>query len=153
MILRLKRFAKRDGYTIGRLYAEDRYICDTVEDTDRGLYSILPLKEIERLKVYGQTAIPTGCYKIVPHYSPKFKDRVYGQKYGGYFPMLEGVKGFEGVLIHPGNSADDSLGCIIPGENKVKGGVINSRNTYYRLMDDFIRPSWASGKPVYIRIE
>lgn len=126
MRLELKRIARKKDYTIGKIYANGRYICDTIEDVDRGLDDNMDLKEIQAKKVYGETAIPTGIYRIKITHSPKYKKQM---------PLVEDVKGFEGIRIHSGNTAKDSLGCIIVGENKVKGKVINSRATYNKLFD------------------
>lgn len=122
-------------YSIGRLYIDGVRFCDTLEDTDRGLSDDMDEAEIRRRKVYGETAIPTGTYHCELAVSPKFRSRVWAATYGGRTPRLLSVKGYEGVLIHPGNSAEDTFGCILVGENKVKGQVINSTATYLRLMD------------------
>ena len=87
----------------------------------------MSLEEIKKKKVYGETAIPTGTYKVdVNTISPKFKSRTWAKPYGGKLPRLIDVPGYEGVLIHAGNKAEDSLGCVLVGENKVVGQVINS---------------------------
>ena len=116
MTLLLKRIALRDTYTIGKLYIDGVYQCDTVEDKVRNLD--------KEKKVYGETAIPYGTYKVSWTYSPKFKK---------YMPLLEDVPHFAGIRIHSGNTAKDSLGCIIVGENKQKGMVLNSRATVNKL--------------------
>ena len=115
--LRLKRIYKGLKYTIGKLFIDDEYFCDTIEDTVRGLKSSMSVEYIKKKKVYAKTAIPTGTYKIEMTYSNKFK-RI--------LPLLVDVKGFSGIRIHRGNTEIDSSGCIIVGENKVKGKVINS---------------------------
>lgn len=125
MELKVKRLYKKSEYTIGKMYIDGEYFCDTVEDTDRGLTSEMTYEEIARRKVYGKTAIPIGRYDVAISYSPKFKRSL---------PLLLSVKGYSGVRIHNGNTAEDSLGCIIVGENKIKGCVINSRQTMERLM-------------------
>lgn len=133
--LRLERTYKGVSYTIGKLYLNDKYFCDTLEDKDRGLKSTMSKEEIEKIKVYSQTAIPTGTYKVdMNTVSPKFKDRVWAKPYGGKLPRLIDVKGYSGVLIHVGNKPEDTLGCILVGENKVKGQVINSTAAFNRLM-------------------
>ena len=71
--LRIKRIAKQPTYTIGKLYIDDKYYCDTLEDTDRGLKQTDNLVSIKSHKIYGKTAIPTGEYFINLTYSPKFK--------------------------------------------------------------------------------
>jgi hypothetical protein len=122
MKLYLKRIARKPGYTIGKLYIDDLYFCDTIEDTDRGLRQDMPLSEIKRIKVQDKTAIPTGEYKMIVNISPSKKRLL---------PRLLDVPGFDGILIHRGNTEKDSSGCIIVGENKVVGKVINS--THYEL--------------------
>ena len=122
MELNLKRKYKDPKYTIGDLYINDKLFCNTIEDTDRGLKDSMTLTDIKAKKVYGQTAIPTGTYEIdMNTVSPKFKDRSWAKPYGGKLPRLLNVKGFEGILIHTGNTAKDSLGCILMGINTKKG--------------------------------
>lgn len=134
MKLLLRRIFKGPRYTIGKLFINGVYECDTLEDQDRGLTSQMSLEEIKAKKVYGVTAIPTGTYSInMTTVSPKFKDRAWAKPYKGILPRLENVKGYEGVLIHVGNKAEDTLGCILVGENKVKGQVINSTATFQEL--------------------
>lgn len=134
MKLLLRRIFKGPSYTIGKLFINGVYECDTLEDQDRGLTSQMSLEEIKAKKVYGVTAIPTGTYSInMTTVSPKFKDRAWAKPYKGILPRLENVKGYEGVLIHVGNKAEDTLGCILVGENKVKGQVINSTATFQEL--------------------
>ena len=119
----LKRIALRDTYTIGKLYIDNKYICDTVEDKVRDINKNGKFDEGEK-KVYGETAIPYGTYEVKWTYSPRFKR---------YMPELLNVPSFSGIRIHSGNTAADSLGCIIVGENKVVGKVINSRATVNKL--------------------
>lgn len=134
MKLLLRRIFKGHSYTIGKLFINGVYECDTLEDQDRGLTSQMSLEEIKAKKVYGQTAIPYGTYKIdMNTVSPKFKDRSWAKFCGGKLPRLIDVKGYEGVLIHVGNKAEDTLGCILVGENKIKGQVINSTATFQEL--------------------
>lgn len=127
MELRLKRIAKRDTYTIGKLYIDHHYFCDTCEDKVRDLS--------KEAKVAGQTAIPYGTYEVtLKVQSPKYSKREAYNWCKGYLPRLLNVPHFEGILIHAGNTAEDSAGCILVGENKVKGRVINSMATLKRLM-------------------
>lgn len=135
MELNLKRKYKDPKYTIGDLYINDKLFCNTIEDTDRGLKDSMTLTDIKAKKVYGQTAIPTGTYEIdMNTVSPKFKNRSWAKPYGGKLPRLIDVKGFDGVLIHVGNTAEDSLGCILVGKNTVKGKVKESTTTFNKLM-------------------
>ena len=125
MELNVKRIARKDGYTIGRLFINNEYFCDTLEDTDRGLKDTMQVNEILAKKVKAQTAIPTGKYDVILTFSPRFK-RV--------LPLLLSVKGYEGVRVHAGNTNKDTEGCLLIGENKSKGQVINSRATLEKLM-------------------
>lgn len=135
MELNLKRRYKGEGYTIGTLTIDGKYFCDTLEDRDRGLDQSITEANIMHIKVKGATAIPTGTYRIdMATQSPRFKARWWARQFGGIVPRLVGVRGFTGVLIHPGNMADDTDGCILVGENLVKGQVVNSAATYVRLV-------------------
>ena len=136
MRLTVKRIAKRDGYTIGRLYIDDnpKPFCDTLEDTERGLEQAMPLDMIRRTKVPGETAIPVGTYELsMRHISPKYSKKKAFAFTGGVMPRLLNVPGYEGVLIHSGNTAADSEGCILVGENKAVGKVLNSMATFKAL--------------------
>lgn len=136
MKLTLKRIARKEGYTIGRLYIDDnpKPFCDTLEDTERGLEQAMPLDMIKRIKVKGETAIPTGTYELsMRHISPKYSRKKAFAFTGGVMPRLLNVPGYEGVLIHSGNTAADSEGCILVGENKAVGKVLNSMATFKAL--------------------
>lgn len=136
MKLELIRKYKKEEYTIGELFINGKYFCDVLEDKDRGLTSDMSLDEIKKIKVYGETAIPTGTYKIdMNTVSPSFKDRIWAKPYNGKLPRLLDVPGYEGVLIHVGNFASESLGCLLVGRNKTKGMVNDSKNTFNELMD------------------
>lgn len=134
MRLELTRIYKGRDYTIGRLYVDGVYLCDTLEDTDRGLSSAMTSAEIKALKVFGKTAIPRGMYFVdMQTVSPRFRLRKWAKAHGGRVPRLQGVRGFDGVLIHPGNTASDTDGCILVGYNKAKGKVLESVAAYERL--------------------
>lgn len=124
MILTLDRKYKLPTYTIGKLYIDGEYFCDTLEDKDRGLTDDMTVSEISNIKIKKETAIPTGTYKITITYSNRFKKNM---------PLINDVKGFEGIRIHSGNTDKDTEGCILVGFNKIKGNVINSRDTYNKL--------------------
>lgn len=138
MEILLRRIARRPTYTIGRLYIDGRYFCDTVEDTDRDLNRNGRFDNGEA-KVYAQTAIPNGRYRVTMNVqSPKFSSRTeynwwrVNGRYG-YLPRLLDVPHFEGILIHAGSSARSSAGCIIVGRNTVVGGVTDSMATCKKL--------------------
>ena len=103
-------------YTSGVLFIDDKKFCETLEDVNRDINRNGKFDNGEA-KVYGDTCIPYGKYKVTVTYSPKFKREL---------PEILGVNSFSGIRIHRGNTEQDSAGCIILGENKVKGKVINS---------------------------
>ena len=117
MELILKRIAKRKSYTIGKLYIDGEEFCDTLEPTWRdyahGAY-----------KRKGCSAIPEGCYPVVVSYSPRFQQ---------WLPLLLHVPKFEGIRIHAGNTSCDTEGCILVGENREVGKVLDSRR-YVNLL-------------------
>lgn len=125
MKILVKRIAKRPTYTIGKMYLDGKYFCDTLEDTDRNISQSTPLDTIKKVKLPNNTAIPTGTYKVIVNVSPKFKRLL---------PRLLNVPGFDGVLIHRGNTDKDTSGCILIGENKVVGKVINSTGYETKLV-------------------
>lgn len=130
MKLFLKTTFKGPDYTIGKLHVNGTYFCDTLEDA------------IRTTKIAGKTAIPRGTYKVIVNDSPKF---------GRKLPRLLEVPNYEGVLIHRGNTAEDTAGCILVGENKVKGKVINS--TKYELeLTNMITEAQIRGEQITIEI-
>ena len=143
MQILIQRHALKEGYTIGRMEINGKYFCDTLEDTDRGLRESMTEDEIAALKVKGATAIPTGTYRIdMQTRSPRF---------GRVLPRLISVKGYAGVLIHSGNTAADTEGCILVGENRERGKVLNSRATLENLLV-FLRAAQAEGEEIELTI-
>ena len=114
--LLVKREFFAETYTIGKLYVDGVYFCDTLENPVRP----------EGIKIPNETAIPYGTYEVIVNFSPKFK-RV--------LPRLLNVPMFDGILIHRGNSVKDTSGCILVGENKVKGMVLNSTPYEEKLVE------------------
>ena len=136
MKLQLKRIALRPTYTIGRLLIDGERFCDTLEDRVRDTNKDGDLLDEGEQKVYGQTAIPYGTYGVTLNVqSPKYSKRKAYDFCKGYLPRLLDVPHFEGILIHIGNKPEDSAGCILVGENKVVGGLINSTATFTRLYE------------------
>lgn len=135
MRLTLKRTYNNAKYCIGHLYVDGEYLSDTLEDTSRGLNGKMSLKEILKIKIKGLTAIPTGVYAIsLNTVSPKYsKKKFFMDLCKGKMPRLLNVPGYDGILIHPGNSAKDTDGCILVGYNKVKGGLVNSTEAFIKL--------------------
>lgn len=134
MELKLKRIARRETYTIGHLYIDGEYFCDTIEDKDRGLSQELPVAVNKNLKRRGVTAIPVGRYRVtLDVVSPRFEKKTAYQFCGGRLPRLVNVPAFDGVLIHIGNTAKDTEGCILVGKNTQVGKVLQSTVTFQQL--------------------
>ena len=181
----LERIAKKNTYTIGRLYlladgdvvrkslsgkrvgdkrsfrhsfdmqklSDDTYFCDTMEPTWRNLKGVdLKPQEVNAKysrvsgkvarKIPGHTAIPEGSYRVLITFSPRFRQ---------WLPYVQGVPGFEGIRIHAGNYPDDTQGCILVGENRLKGMVVNSRIWLTRLMKR-MEEAQQQGESVWITI-
>ena len=115
MKVEVKRCFKGAEYTIGHLYIDGAYFCDTLEDTVRN-----------GVKIPGKTAIPAGAYKVKKTMSPRFKT---------VLPEILNVPGFTGVRIHSGNTAKDTDGCLLLGLNKSKGAVLHSKDAMAFFMD------------------
>lgn len=141
MKLRVERKYVKENYTIGNLYIDGKFFCNTLEDKVRDINKNGKFDNGET-KVYGQTAIPYGTYEVIVNMSPKFKREL---------PRLLNVPHFEGILIHRGNTDKDSSGCILLGENKIKGQLINS--TKYEVeLTKIIKAELSKRNKVYIEI-
>lgn len=153
MELRLHRIACKPQYSIGKLYIDNEYFCDTIEDKDRNLDDSMTEQAIRSKKVYAETAIPTGTYRVTLNVqSPKFKNQATYAFCKGYLPRLLDVKGFDGILIHIGNTQYNSAGCILVGQNKVVGRVINSTETFKKLYAKLDEAN-KRGEKITIKIE
>lgn len=142
----VERNYKKKGYTIGNMFANGNHLFNILEDERRELKS-------SKDKIYGKTAIPEGRYKVTLTKSEKFKNRDWCKQYNGLVPLVNDVPFFSAIRIHPANTADQLLGCLAPGLNKIKGGVINSTECYELLMDNYIMPHWNSGSEIWITIK
>lgn len=153
MELTLQRKWKLLKYSIGKLYVNGVYLCDTLEDTDRNLYQGMSKESISQKKVYGETAIPFGRYRITLNVqSPKFSKKKMYERCKGYLPRLLGVPCWEGVLIHIGNYPKDTEGCILVGYNKIKGAVVNSTTAFWKLYD-MLEKANKRGEEIWITIQ
>lgn len=125
----LERAWRLETYTVGKVIIDGKRFCESMEDKDRGLTQDMSEEEIKRVKVYGETAIPAGVYTVKMTYSPKYKRMM---------PEVLNVPGYSGIRIHSGNTAKDSLGCILLGRNTKVGMVTESRKTckeFERLLE------------------
>jgi len=143
MKMRLYRRFKGEDYTIGSLFINGLYFCDTIEDKVRDYNKDGDLEDAGETKVFGKTAIPYGTYKVRLTMSPKFKRLL---------PLVMGVKHFTGIRIHRGNTAGDSHGCILPGENKEKGKVLHSTKYEMLIVEEMLKAQ-INGQNVLLKIE
>ena len=141
MKLELKRTRKSTTCTIGELWVNGKRFCYTLEDRDRGLNSAMSAESIKKIKVAGETAIPTGTYRIdMNTVSPKYSARGANSTYAGIgfkVPRLLNVSGYAGVLIHIGNYPKDTEGCILVGESVASSGVAinSSKVAFFKLYE------------------
>lgn len=142
MRVTLRRIAFKDKYTIGKVYINNKYFSDAIEDKDRGLYDYMDEEYILEKKIKHETAIPYGMYKLMWTYSPKYK-RMMSE--------IIDVKGFSGIRIHSGNTEDDTSGCVILGFNKKVGKVLDSRKTCKKF-DAIIEECYKKQEPMTFEI-
>lgn len=114
-----------DKSTIGRLYINDVFFCDTLEDIVRDSNKDGDLDDKGESKVHGKTAIPSGTYKMILSVSNRFKKLM---------PEILNVKGFLGIRIHSGNVSEDTEGCILVGLSRSRDGIGQSRDAFIKLM-------------------
>lgn len=134
----VKRIAKKPNYTIGKLFINGVFFANTLEDTDRGLTQNMSEDEIKKKKIYGQTAIPTGTYKVtLDVVSPKFsKKQFYKDTCNGKVPRLLNVPGYSGILMHVGDgprAQDLTYGCILVGKNTIVGQLTDGKETFKKI--------------------
>lgn len=144
MKLELKRIVRKNTYTIGRLFVDGKYFCDTLEDRDRGIMQDDKLDYVKKIKIPNQTAIPTGTYKItLDVVSPKFSTKDFYKKVcNGKLPRLLNVPGYEGILIHVGDgpkSHELTAGCILVGKNTVVGQLTGGKNIFTSLYKELLK--------------
>ena len=142
MELKLERKYRSNNYCIDKLYINGKYFSDALEDPDRGLTDTMSLEEIQKIKIKGNTCIPYGTYNVTITYSPRFKKNL---------PLINNVKGFDGIRIHSGNTPQDTEGCLLLGFNRVKGQVVDSRITVSKFITQ-IQQALNKGEKVTIEI-
>ena len=141
MNLTLKRLNLTPNYTEGELYVNGVYFCKTLEDTNRDLNKNGQFDNNEK-KVYGETCIPYGKYKVILSYSPKFKREL---------PEILKVPDFQGIRIHRGNKISDTLGCILCGE-KVKNGYLSNSTPYEIKLVELFKQAKSRNEESFIEI-
>ena len=154
MKLLVDRAWRKPTYTISRLFVDGKRFYEIIEDKDRGLKKSDTISYIMSKKVHSETAIPSGEYKVrMDVVSPKYQAvKWYNDLCKGRMPRLEGVPGFDGILIHPGNTALDSSGCLLPGRNTQVGKVTQSRETFAALYKQ-MKAAFERGEEITIEIK
>ena len=151
MNVHVKRNPSSKKSTIGSLFINGVKMCATLEDIVR--------PENEK-KIYGETAIPAGKYKITlrkegtmyEHLKKQFANSKIGQERGTLW--IRNIPGFEYVLIHPGNTPADTLGCILVGMKTGIDCIIGGTSTpAYTFIYPQIADAIERGEPVFITIE
>ena len=142
MKLRLERRYRCNNYCIDKLYINNEYFSDALEDPDRSLTDSMSLEEIKRIKIKDNTCIPYGTYNVTITYSPRFKRNL---------PLINNIKGFDGIRVHSGNTPQDTEGCVLLGFNKIKGQVIDSKVTVNKFID-IVQKALNKGEKVTIEI-
>lgn len=146
MHLYLYRKAKNVTYTIGRLYDGIQRLCSTLEDPVRDLFDLNgdgDFNDTGEGKIYGETAIPAGTYEVKMLESPTFKRKM---------PYLQNVKGFTSIMIHPGVNEKNTRGCILVGDNRIRGELVNSRG-WSDIINRMLTEAEARGEQNLITIE
>ena len=127
MKIKVDRIYKGESYTIGKMYLNVEYFCDTLEDA------------IRPVKIPNETAIPAGIYKVEVTYSPRFKRNL---------PLLVDVPNYTGIRIHNGSNKDHTSGCILVGFNTSKGILSDSR----KISDQLTEKLKSLSEPIEIEI-
>ena len=141
MVLLVEREPLHDC-TPGKLYINDEFLCDTIEDMDRGLMQDTPLVDIQQIKIPDETCIPYGTYEVIMTYSPKF---------GKVMPQIMNVPGFDGIRLHGAHDINSVSGCVGLGEKVPdKEGVLCNGPSYTVKVTDLCTA--ADIKSEYIEI-
>lgn len=152
----LDRRYPKSTYCIGNISINGRWECNSLEDCDRGLLQTMQPWEIRARKVYGETAIPKGKYRVrMDVVSPKYAAVAwYKTVCGGMVPRLENVPGFDGVLIHTGgaNGPLDTMGCILVGKNTSVGKLTSSKDTF-KVLYKKMKAAAERGEDITIEIK
>ena len=140
MELLVDRYNSESDYTDGLLFIDCEFECYTLEDEGRNI------------KVYGETRIADGRYKIEFRTEGGFNERYKG-KFDFHKGMLwvKDVPNFEYILIHIGNDDDDTAGCLLVGSTADKDkGFIGASGNAYKDMYPKVASALLSGEDVYI---
>ncbi|MDR3113376.1 MAG: DUF5675 family protein [Endomicrobium sp.] len=114
MIISLWRFAKKESYCVGRIFADGKYVCDSLE------------RPVLCDGTLPYSAVNQGIYELSTKYSEKFKRCVV---------ELKNVYGRTDILFHAGNTVNDSSGCILTGKNTAQGMLTQSKEYENKLFE------------------
>ena len=117
--------------------------CDTIEDVNRDINRDGDLLDLNEEKVMHKTAIPFGRYEVIVNMSSRFKRML---------PRILNVPHFDGILIHNGKDETSSSGCVIVGENREKGKVLNS-SFWMNKLTDYLLEEQRKGIKIFIRVK
>ena len=136
MHITVQREESHNDATLGKLYTNGSFFCDTLEDVIREL----PGVPVAQWKQYGKTAIPAGIYELTLEKSPRF---------GPDTMTVNGVHGFDKIRVHAGNSDEDTHGCLLVGVRNSDCTIAQSRLTLSALKQR-VMADIAEGKTVLI---
>lgn len=145
---------KKTDYTISNMFIDGEFVCNVIEDTDRGLHDGMQDFMIRSRKIPTKTAVPTGRYEVLMNVvSPKFSQKpFYMEVCKGKVPRLKNVKGFEGILIHAGSDHTHSAGCLLVGKNTIRGKLTESQETFKKIYA-LMKKAYDKGEKIFINIE
>lgn len=143
MEILVDRIYRTQHSTISKVFVDAFFECFVLEDEDRGLKSSMPVDEIAARKLKGDTCIPEGRYKVTVTFSNRFQRDL---------PLINNVPGFDGIRIHPGNTKENTSGCLLPGEGRSLDMVSNSRKAFDKLFSK-IKNALAADEQVWLTIK
>lgn len=122
--------------TLGKLFIDGAYFCETLEDCDRKM-------EDGGKKVDGETAIPRGSYVVIIDYSNRFKRDM---------PHVLNVPGFVGIRIHSGNTHEDTEGCILVGKLRLNDKSIGYSRDAFGLLFPRLEAAYERNEDINIEV-
>jgi hypothetical protein len=138
MKMKLERVQLDPDVTIGELWINGVFAAWVCEDAVREVAG----EPVASWKVPGKTAIPRGTYQVDITFSSRFQRDL---------PVLVDVPGFSGIRMHPGNDADDTEGCLLPGDTRLAKSVGQSRVAFDRIFAD-MRVAKIKGESITMEI-
>ena len=139
MNLILNRDHLFSDFTIGSLFVDGVKQCWTLEDAVRER----PGVPVEQWKVDEKTAIPEGNYEVAITYSNRFKREL---------PLIKDVPGFSGIRIHPGNTDEDTEGCILVGLVWDGDDFIGQSRVAFQSLFSKMQTAIANGEKIHLEV-